>query len=106
MATGNAIKNAGNKVIKGQTTPPAEKEKFPFVNLSIQEFKDEQGIKSFEVVEGPNGRFMSSRGVSLGPVGKKTDLEEELQVIYSEKDDLYILCNRGNGDDYKVIATI
>lgn len=106
MAVANAIKNAGKNVVNQATPPVEEKQEFPFVNLTIQEFKDELGIKSFEVVEGPNGRFMSSKGKSLGPVGKKTDLNEGLQIIYSENDGLYILCNRGNGGDYTVLATI
>lgn len=105
-----AIQNAGKKAVgqKNVPTPPADFKSEILGNLTIEEFKEEFGIGSFQVVEGPNGRFMSSKGKSIGAVGKDTDLEEELQIIElkTEKGNIYVLCNRGNGGDYAVVKTL
>ena len=76
-------------------------------NLTIEEFKEDLGIKSFEVVQGPNGRFMSSRGKSIGAVGKNYDGDLPKQIIQLDTDDgeLFILCNRGE-NNYSVVETL
>jgi len=76
-------------------------------NLSVEEFKEDLGIRSFEVVEGPNGRFMSSRGKSIGAVGKNYDSSLPKQVIVLDTDsgELFILCNRGESN-YSVVETL
>lgn len=77
-------------------------------NLTIGEFKADLGITEVQVVEGPNGRFMSSKGKSIGTVGKNTDLSQPLQVIVLQTDegDVFILCNQGTGGDYNTVATL
>ena len=76
--------------------------------MTINEFKAELGIVEFQVVEGPNGRFLSSKGKSVGTVGKDTDLKEPLQimVIDTEDGELAILCNQGTGGEYETVATL
>lgn len=77
-------------------------------NLTINEFKAELGVVEVQVVEGPNGRFLSSKGKSVGTVGTNTDLKEPLQVmiIDTEEGELAILCNQGTGGDYATVATL
>lgn len=85
-------------------------------NFSVDQFKSEMNVATFEVKENPNSgklcmygdniSVIGAVGVSFEPNAKK----DELQVILlttDEGQEIYILCKRGTGgiSDWKTVAT-
>lgn len=78
-------------------------------NMTVADFKQELGLSKLQVIEGPNGKFLSNGVKSVGTVAKEYDPTAEKQIIEIKGDDgqnVFILCNVGNNDDYTVEETL
>jgi len=111
--TGNRGAAAQN-VAPTQTTQQDNYRGKIVANLTINQFKLDFGIKSFEVKQNPDtGALCMYDGVNvLGATGKKYDADlaaEDLQIIKieDEGEDVYVLTKRGSGgiSDWDTLAS-